>query len=42
MAMDDIMIKAILQVLLQSAEDFGLGEQTVEPILQRWKEYPSL
>ncbi len=33
-----LMIRAILQVLAHSADDFGVGQDHAEPILNRWKE----
>ena len=33
-----LMIRAILQVLSHSADDFGVGRHHAEIILNRWKE----
>lgn len=33
-----LMIRAILQVLAHSADDFGVGPHHAEAILNRWKE----
>ena len=33
-----LMIRAILQVLAHSADDFGVGQHRAEAILNRWKE----